>query len=200
LLYSKTNGITINIITEILLHPKKCWDNIEQKSLTKIELFIFYVLPFVIFASLMSFIRLTFVGIKHNFEHIKKADLLSGLFYGVTEFVLLVFAMWISIILINVTIESFKFKYPSILTYKLVVFAAIPALLGEFFILFPVVSFVSIIIYGYSLYLIYYGMKKMFKYLEEKFLSMFFIVVIILIFIFKFIFGILNTMFINSLK
>ncbi len=190
----------INFIIEILLHPKKCWDYIEQKSLTKIGLFLYYVIPFAIFASLMSFSRLTFIGIKPNIFPVKKADFFSGLSYSVIELVLLVFAMWISIILINITIESIKSKFNTLLTYKLVVLSAIPAFLGELFILFPAVSFISIIIYGYSLYLIYCGMKKMFKFLEEKFLSMFFIVVIILIFIFKFIFGILNTMFINSLK
>ncbi|MFH0733041.1 MAG: YIP1 family protein [bacterium] len=190
----------LNIITDIVIHPKKCWEKVTTTDYTKIELFLYYVVPFALFAAVMSVIRLTLIGVKHNFNNIKKADFLPGLAFGAMEFVLLVFGVWITIILINATLEAFKFRFPSILTYKLIIISIIPAFLGEIFLLFPAISFVSIIIYGYSILIIYFGMKKMFKYLEEKLLSMFFIVVIILIFIFKFIFGILNTMFINSLK
>ena len=102
--------------------------------------------------------------------------------------------------MINGLVRAFKFLYPSDYTFRLIVFSIIPAFLGEIFFLVPILSSFSMFFQLYSLYLIYNGLKVFYKGMGDKTITVFLLIVLILLFIFTIVFGILNTIIVNVLK
>jgi hypothetical protein len=188
------------LLLRVLFNPKTGFEEVYSSKISKIELFSFILVPLTFIASIISIIRLNVIGVKYNSNSFEKLNFEVSLLYGVIEVILLLFGTYVSILLINGLIRAFKFLYPSDYTFRLVVFSVIPAFMGEIFFLVPILSSLSIFFQLYSLYLIYNGLKVFYKGMGDKTITVFLLIVLILLFIFTIVFGILNTIIVNVLK
>jgi hypothetical protein len=188
-----------NKIIKLLLKPNKGIEEIYLFNISKIKLFLLILLPLTFFASIISIIRLSAIGVYFQSKFIKLSINIS-LLYGVYEFILLLLGTYLSIWLINALIKSFKYLYPSDYTYRLVIYSIIPAFIGELFFLFPKLSLFSIFLQLYSFYLLYKGLNYYYKGMGDKTITIFLLSILILLFIFTIVFGILNNIIVNVLK
>ncbi|HPN38009.1 MAG TPA: hypothetical protein PL041_06360 [Melioribacteraceae bacterium] len=184
---------------QLLINPKKGFSNIFTYSVSNKRLYFTILVPLTFLASFVSIIRLNLVGIKYN-NIVYKIPINTTIIYALIELILLLAATYLSIIMINSLIKSFKFLYPLHYIYKLIIFSIIPAYLGEIFFLHPKSGSLSIIFQLYSFYLIYIGLQNYYKEMRDKTTTIFLLIVLILMFIFTIVFGILNSIIVNVLK
>lgn len=188
-----------NIIKRLLFNPRKGFEDVYLITISKANLLFYILLPLSFISSIISVIRLNLIGIKYNSIH-TRLSLEVSIVYGILELILLISGTYLSIILINSLIKSFRFLYPSDYTYRLVMFSIIPAFIGELFFLYPKFSSLSILLQLYSFYMLYQGLKCFYKGMGDKTTTVFLLIILILLFIFTIVFGILNTIIVNVLK
>jgi len=73
-------------IKNIMLTPKTEWPAIEAEPTSVAKLYTGYVMPLAALAALMSFVRMSVIGISLPFSGVFRAPLLSGLVYALVSF------------------------------------------------------------------------------------------------------------------
>lgn len=187
-------------LLNLIIHPQTGWEIFETEYLKIQKLILNFLIPFSLFASIISVFRLHFIGIKYKTTEITTFNIEFSVLYGFVEFLALVLGLILSIELIYKTFSAFKYKFPKQILYNIIIYSSVPALMGELFFINIRLSSLSIFFQLYTLVLIYYGFNKLLKYLGEKLVTLFVIALIIIIFIFTFIFGILNTVLLNNIN
>ncbi len=189
----------IKLIFAVLINPQKGFAEILTKNFKTKELIYLILIPIALLAAIISFFRLTYVGI------ITKNGIVTipfgfSILYSLTEFILLLLSTLLTCYLLIGIIKALKYVFPKEYIYNIIIFSIIPAFLGELFYFFPKISFVSVILQLYALYLIYVGIKIFLSDLKERITSIFFLSLLILMFIFTIVFNILNSFLENALK
>ena len=150
-------------LLNLIIHPQTGWEIFETEYIKIQKLILNFLIPFSLFASIISVFRLHFIGIKYKTTEISTFNIEFSVLYGFVEFLALVLGLILSIELIYKTFSAFKYKFPKQILYNIIIYSSIPALMGELFFINIRLSSLSIFFQLYTLILIYYGFNKLLK-------------------------------------
>ena len=91
----------------IILTPKTEWTVIQAESTSPVQLYSGYVMPMAGFAAVMSFLRMSVVGVPLPFGGTIRTPLMSGLFSGAVTFVLGLIGLYLVGLIINMLAPTF---------------------------------------------------------------------------------------------
>jgi len=158
----------IDRIKNILLSPKTEWPVIESERTTIAELYKGYVIPLAAFSALMSFVRLSVIGISFGFGSIR-VPLGTGLVWTVVNFIMSLIGLFLFGLIIDFLAPTFAAQRDRRQALKTAAYTFTPAVLGSVLGLLPglgrLLQFVAAL---YAIYLLYLGLPIMMRGPKEK--------------------------------
>jgi hypothetical protein len=148
-------------IKNIILTPKTEWLVIETESTTVGRLYTGYVMPMAGFAAVMSFIRMSVVGVSLPFGGVIRTPVVSGLFSSLVTFVLGLIGLYLVGIVINMLSASFSGRRDSRRALQTAAYSLTPAWLGTALTFLPVGSLLQLAAGIYGIYVLYLGLPVM---------------------------------------
>jgi hypothetical protein len=159
----------IERIKKILLTPKTEWPIIEAEPTSVAQLYTGYAMPLVGFAALMSFLRMSVIGISLPLIGTIRAPLLSGLVSAVVGFAFGLLFLFLFGWIIKTLAPTFSGQGDQRQALKTAAYAATPAWIGSVFGLLPGVGGLLRLAAGiYAIYLLYLGLPPLMRSPPEK--------------------------------
>ena len=159
----------IERIKNILITPKTEWPAIESEPTTITQVYTGYVMPLAAFAALMSFVRMSVIGISIPFGGTFRTPLTNGLVYALVSFGFGLLGLFLVAFIINALAPTFSGERNQRQALKAAAYAFTPAwlsavlgLLGAFATLLQLVAGI------YGIYLLYLGLPVLMKSPREK--------------------------------
>jgi hypothetical protein len=158
----------IERIKKILLSPKTEWPVIEPEPTTIAELYKGYAIPLAAFSALMSFLRLSVIGISFGFGSIR-VPLGTGLVWTVLNFIMGLIGLFLFGLIIDFLAPTFSGQRDRRQALKTAAYTFTPVALGSVLGLLPelgrLLQFVAAL---YAIYLLYLGLPLMMRSPKEK--------------------------------
>jgi Yip1 domain len=154
----------IDRIKNIILSPKTEWPVIETEPTTITQLYKGYVIPLVAFSALMSFVRLSIVGIGFW-----RMPVLTGLAYALVSFALGLLGLYVFGWLIDMLAPAFSGQRDRRQAVKTAAYAFTPGAIGAVFVLLGGLGrplHLAAAIWG--IYLLYLGLPMLMRSPREK--------------------------------
>ena len=154
----------IDRIKKIILSPKTEWPVIETEPTTTAQLYRGYVIPLVAFSALMSFVRLSIVGIGFW-----RMPVLTGLAYALVSFAFGLLGLYVFVWLIDMLAPAFSGQRDHRQAVKTAAYAFTPAAIGAVFVLLGALGrplHLAAAIWG--IYLLYLGLPVLMRSPREK--------------------------------
>jgi len=154
----------IDRIKKIILSPKTEWPVIETEPTTTAQLYRGYVIPLVAFSALMSFVRLSIVGIGFW-----RMPVLTGLAYALVGFAFGLLGLYVFGWLIDMLAPAFSGQRDRRQAVKTAAYAFTPAAIGAVFVLLGALGrplHLTAAIWG--IYLLYLGLPVLMRSPREK--------------------------------
>ena len=159
----------IERIKNILLSPKTEWPVIERESTSIVQLFTGYVVPLVAFAALMSFVRLSLMGVTTRFGDTFRMPLGDGITMLLVRLVAGLLGVFVVGFIINGLAPTFSAARDNRQALKIAAYAFTPAWLAALFVLLGGLGALLQLLAGlYGIYLLYLGLPTMMKCPQEK--------------------------------
>jgi hypothetical protein len=153
----------IERIKNIVLTPKTEWPVIEAESTSVAKLYSGYVMPMAGFAAVMSFIRMSVIGVSLPFGGTIRTPLVSGLFSSVLTFVMGLIGLYLVGLVINLLASPFGGQQDQRQALKTAAYALTPAWLGTALTFLPMGSLLQLVAGIYGIYVLYLGLPVMMR-------------------------------------
>ena len=148
----------------ILLTPNSEWPIIEAEATSVSQLFKGYLVPLAAFAAVMSFIRMSLIGV--GFWHL---PVITGLLYALLRFGSVLLGIYLVGLIIDGLAPTFAGQRNQRQALKTAAYAFTPAALGALLGLFPVLGPVLQLVAAlYSIYLLYLGLPLLMRSPQDK--------------------------------
>lgn len=148
----------------ILITPKTEWPIIQAETTGIAQLYTGYVIPLAAFSAVMSFIRMSLIGI--GYWHM---PVLSGLAYTLANFGFALLGIYLFGLIIDGLAPSFAGQRNQRQALKTAAYAFTPAALGAVLGLLPVLGpLLRLIACVYAIYLLYLGLPVLMQSPKEK--------------------------------
>lgn len=159
-------GLTARI-KNILLTPKSEWQVIQAEPTTVGRLYGGYVIPLNAFASVMSFIRFSVVGVPVSTGEVLRASWVNGLFAALLTFVLGLVGLYLVGLVIHMLASAFGGRPDRRQAAKTAAYSLTPAWLGTALSFAPLGSLLQFMAGLYGVYVLYVGLPVMMQAKEE---------------------------------
>jgi hypothetical protein len=153
----------IERIKNIILTPKTEWPVIEAEPTAVGQLYTGYVMPMAAFAAVMSFIRMSVIGVNLPFGGTIRTPFVSGLFSSVLTFVMGLIGLYLVGLIINMLAPTFGGQRDQRQALKTAAYALTPAWLGTALTFLPLGSLLQLCAGIYGIYVLYLGLPVMMK-------------------------------------
>jgi hypothetical protein len=153
----------IERIKNIILMPKTEWHVIEAEPTSIGQLYIGYVMPMAAFAAMMSFIRMSVIGVSLPFGGTIRTPMASGLFEAAVTFILGLIGLYLVGLIINMLAPMFSAGRNQRQALKTAAYALTPAWLGTALTFLPLGTLLQLIAGIYGIYVLYVGLPVMMR-------------------------------------
>jgi uncharacterized membrane protein YdcZ (DUF606 family) len=154
----------IDRIKNIILSPKTEWPVIETEPTTIAQLYKGYVIPLVTFSALMSFVRLSIVGIGFW-----RMPVLTGLAYALVSFAFGLLGLYVFGWLIDMLAPAFSGQRDRRQAVKTAAYAFTPGAIGAVFVLLGGLGRpLHLVAAIWGIYLLYLGLPVLMRSPREK--------------------------------
>jgi hypothetical protein len=159
----------IERMKNILLTPKTEWPVIESEPTSIAQLYTGYVMPLAALAALMSFLRMSVIGISSPFGGAFRTPLLTGLVTAVVSFGFGLLGLFLVGWIINALAPTFSGERNQRQALKTAAYAFTPAWLSSVLGLLPALATLLQLAAGiYGIYLLYLGLPLLMRSPREK--------------------------------
>jgi hypothetical protein len=159
----------IERIKNILLTPKTEWAAIEPEATSIAQLYTGYVIPLAAFAALMSFVRMSMIGVSVPFGGAFRTPILSGLMFALVSFGFGLLGLFLVGLIINALAPTFSGERNQRQALKTAAYAFTPAWLGSVLGLLGAFATLLELLAGiYGIYLLYLGLPVLMRSPREK--------------------------------
>lgn len=158
----------IERIKNIILTPKTEWPVIQAEATSVGQLYTGYVMPMAAFASVMSFIRMSVVGVNLPFGGTIRTPLVSGLMSSVVTFVLGLIGLYLVGFIINMLAPTFSGGRDQRQALKTAAYALTPAWIGTALSFLPLGTLLQLAAGIYGIYVLYLGLPVMMQAAQDK--------------------------------
>lgn len=158
----------IGRIRNIILAPKSEWELIEAEPTSIGQLYWGYVMPMAAFAAVMSFIRMSIIGVDLPFGGTIRTPIVSGLGASVVTFVLGLIGLFLVGFFINMLAPTFSGACDQRQALKTAAYALTPAWLGTALTFLPLGAVLQLIAGIYGIYVLYLGLPVMTRSKQDK--------------------------------
>ena len=155
------NLATLARIRNIVLTPKTEWRVIEHEPISIIQLYVGYVMPMTAFAAIMSFFRMSVVGVSLPLGGTIRTPMSSGLVSSVVTFILGLLGLFLVAVIINTLAPAFSGGRDGRQALKTAAYALTPAWLGTALSFLPLGGVLQLIAGIYGIYVLYFGLQVM---------------------------------------
>ncbi len=152
----------------IILTPRSEWPVIEAEPTSVLQLYTGYVMPMAAFAAVMSFLRMSVVGVSLPFGGTIRTPLLSGLISSVVTFALGLIGLYLVGFIINMFAPTFSGQRDQRQALKTAAYALTPAWLATALTFLPLGSLLQLIACVYGIYVLYVGLPVMMRSAQDK--------------------------------
>jgi hypothetical protein len=153
----------IERVRNIILMPKTEWHVIEAEPTSVGQLYIRYVMPMAAFAAMMSFIRMSVIGVNLPFGGTIRTPMASGLFEAAVTFILGLVGLYLVGLIINMSAPMFSADRNQRQALKTAAYALTPAWLGTALTFLPLGTLLQLIAGIYGIYVLYLGLPVMMR-------------------------------------
>ena len=154
-------------IKNIVLTPKSEWQVIQAEPTTVGRLYSGYVIPLNAFASVMSFIRLSVVGVPDSSGSMLRATWVNGLLAALLTFVLSLVGLYLVGLVIHMLASAFGGRPDQRQAVKTAAYSLTPAWLGTALSFAPMGSLLQFMAGLYGVYVLYVGLPVMMQAKED---------------------------------
>ncbi len=159
----------IERIKNILLRPKTEWPVIEREPTAIVQLYTGYVVPLVAFAALMSFVRLSLMGVTTPFGGTFRMPLGDGITMLLVRLLAGLLGVFVVGFIINGLAPTFSTARDNRQALKTAAYAFTPGWLASLFVLIGGLGALLQLLAGlYGIYLLYLGLPITMKCPEDK--------------------------------
>jgi hypothetical protein len=155
-------------IKNIVLTPKTEWRVIEPEPTSVAQLYTGYVMPMAAFAAVMSFVRMSVIGVSLPFGGTIRTPLASGLVSSVVTFILGLIGLYLVGFIINMLAPTFSGARNQTQALKTAAYALTPAWLGTALTFLPLGTLLQLLAGIYGIYVLYLGLPVMMRAPEDK--------------------------------
>ena len=153
----------IERIKNIILTPKTEWPVIEAEPTAVGQLYTGYVMPMAAFAAVMSFIRMSVIGVNLPFGGTIRTPFSSGLYSSVLTFVMGLIGLYLVGLIINMLAPTFGGRRDQRQALKTAAYALTPAWLGTALTFLPLGALLQLCAGIYGIYVLYLGLPVMMR-------------------------------------
>jgi Yip1 domain len=163
--YAASRGLPtlVRRAKNILLTPKTEWPVIAAEPTSIGQLYGGYVAPMAGFAAVMSFIRMSVVGVNVPFGGMIRMPVASGLVSSAVTFVLGLIGLYLVGFIINLLAPSFSGARDQRQAQKIAAYALTPAWLGTAFTFLPTGGLLQLLAGVYGICLLYLGLPLLMR-------------------------------------
>jgi hypothetical protein len=155
-------------IKNIVLTPKTEWLVIEAEPTSVAQLYSGYVVAMAAFAAVMSFVRLSVIGVSLPFGGTIRTPAASGLVSCVVTFILGLIGLYLVGFIINMLAPTFSGARNQRQALKTAAYALTPAWLGTALAFLPLGTLLQLIAGIYGIYVLYLGLPVMMRSQPDK--------------------------------
>jgi hypothetical protein len=179
----------IDRIKNIILTPKTEWPVIETEPTTIAQLYKGYVIPLAAFSALMSFVRMSLIGIGFW-----RMPVLTGLAYALVSFVFALLGLYVVGWIIDMLAPTFSGQRDRRQALKTAAYAFTPGAIGAIFVLLGGLgSLLHLAAAIWGIYVLYLGLPVLMRSPREKAAGYTAAVIVCVILLFV-VFGIVRSM------
>jgi hypothetical protein len=153
----------IERVKNIILTPKTEWPVIEAEPTAIGQLYTGYVMPMAAFAAVMSFIRMSVIGVNLPFGGTIRTPFVSGLFSSVLTFAMGLIGLFLVGLIINMLAPTFGGQRDQRQALKTAAYALTPAWLGTALTFLPWGALLQLCAGIYGIYVLYLGLPVMMR-------------------------------------
>jgi len=158
----------IERIKNIVLTPKTEWLVIEGEPTSVAQLYSGYVMPMAAFAAVMSFIRMSVIGVSLPFGGTIRTPVASGLVSSIVTFILGLIGLYLVGIIINMLAPTFAGGRDQRQALKTAAYALTPAWLGTALTFLPLGTLLQLLAGIYGIYVLYLGLPVMMRSPQDE--------------------------------
>jgi hypothetical protein len=158
----------IERIKNIVLTPRSEWPVIEAEPTSVAQLYTGYVVPMAAFAAVMSFVRISVIGVSLPFGGTIRTPPASGLVSCVVTFILGLIGLYLVGFIINMLAPTFAGGRNQRQALKTAAYALTPAWLGTALTFLPLGTLLQLIAGIYGIYVLYLGLPVMMRSQQDK--------------------------------
>ena len=156
-------------LKNIILTPKTEWRVIQAEATSVAQLYSGYVMPMAAFAAIMSFIRMSVVGVNLPMGGgTIRTSMASGLVSSVVTFVLGLIGLYLVGLIINMLAPMFGGSRDKRQALKTAAYALTPAWIGTALTFLPLGPVLQLIAGIYGIYVLSLGLPLMMRSSQEK--------------------------------
>jgi len=162
--YAPANRGLIDRAKNILTTPKTEWPIIRAETTGVAQLYRGYVIPLAAFSAVLSFIRMSVIGVGYW-----RMPVLKGLAYALANFGFALLGIYLFGLIIDALAPSFAGQRNQRQALNTAAYAFTPAALGAVFTLLPALGpLLQLIACLYGIYLLYLGLPLLMQSPQEK--------------------------------
>lgn len=156
-------------IKNIVLNPKTEWPVIALENTTAPQLYVGYVVPLALLAALMSFLRMSVLGVDSGLGNGFRMPILSGLAYTAMMFASALFGVLVVALIINALAPTFSGSKDYRQALKVGAYSLTPAMLSSVLALSPILATLLQLLAGlYGIYVLSLGLPVLMQSPKEK--------------------------------
>jgi hypothetical protein len=156
-------------IKNIMLTPKTEWPVIAAETTSIKRIYLGYIMPLLAAATVISFIRMSVIGVSMPFGGFFRVPLASGLLFAVARFGFGLLGFYLVALLINALAPTFGGRRDLVQALKTAAYGFTSALLGSLLSILPVLStLIALAAVIYGIYLLYLGLPVAMKSPPER--------------------------------
>jgi hypothetical protein len=152
-----------------MLTPKAEWPVIAAEPTSVKQLYLGYIMPLLAAATIISFLRMSVIGVSTPFGGFFRISLGSGLTFAVERFGFGLVGFYLVALLINALAPTFGGKPDLVQALKTTAYSFTSALLGSLLSIVPGLStLIALVALIYGIYLLYLGLPVVMQAPPEK--------------------------------
>ena len=153
----------------IVLSPKSEWPVIASESTSTGQLFTSYAVPLTAFLALMSFVRMSIIGVNIPFAGSIRTPLVTGIVYALCSFAFGLVGLYLVGLIVNAWAPTFAGIRDQRQALKVAAYSLTPAWLSSVFALSPVLGTLLQLLAGlYGIYVLSVGLPFVMRSPRER--------------------------------
>ena len=165
---ARMSGLIARVM-DILLRPRATWPQIAVEPTPVTQLLIGYVMPLAAIQAVVSFVRMSLLGVHLPFGATLRTPIAQGLTSAVLGFALALVGVLVLAFIVNVLAPTFKGTRSLRQALNIAAYAVTPAWLGALAGLLPALGTLVGLVCGlYAIYLMYLGLPVLMRAPPDK--------------------------------